>query len=116
MASHPPQWSFSGYNEIQDPKRKNGLIYYEKLRELLAIDSYDLLKKYHKGWVEEYLTNGNNSRDDKWTESIAVGSKGFIEEVSEMGDIVPKQLTNQEIGSIWLNTRCFIRLMRFTKI
>lgn len=79
VIAHPSQWSFSGYNEIQNPKRKNVLIHYEKLRELLAIDSYDLLKEYHKGWVKEYLGNGNNSRDDKWTKSIAVGSKGFIE-------------------------------------
>ncbi|GAH89751.1 unnamed protein product, partial [marine sediment metagenome] len=44
--AHPSQWPFSGYNEIQNPKRKNVLIYYEKLRELLAIDSYGLLKEY----------------------------------------------------------------------
>ena len=66
---------------IPKGKRKNVLIHYEKLRELLSMDSYDLLKEYHKGWVEEYLDNGSNSRDDKWTKSIAVGSKGFIEEV-----------------------------------
>ena len=45
------------------------------------MDSYDLLTEYHKEWVEEYLDNGSDSRDDKWTKSIAVGSKGFIEEV-----------------------------------
>ena len=31
--------------------RKNVLMHYEKLRGLTAIDSYDLLKEYHKGWV-----------------------------------------------------------------
>ena len=34
-----------------------------------------------KGWVEKYLGNGNNIRDDKWTKGIAVGSKGFVEHV-----------------------------------
>ena len=48
---------------------------------MLAIDSYDLLREYHRGWVKEYLNNGGNSRDDKWSKSIAVGSKGFIEKV-----------------------------------
>ena len=82
VIAHPSQWFFSGYNEIQNPKRKNILIHYEKLRELVAIDSYDLLKEHHRGWVEEYLNNGCNSRDDKWSKSIAVGSKGFIEKMN----------------------------------
>lgn len=68
---YPSQWPFSGDNEIQHPKRKNVLIHYEKLRELLAIDSYDLLKEYQKGWVEKYLDNGSNSRADKRSKSIA---------------------------------------------
>ena len=49
-------------------------MHYAKLIELLAIDSYDLLREYHRGWVEEYLNYGGNSRDDKWSKSIAVGS------------------------------------------
>ncbi|WDN89385.1 hypothetical protein BuS5_02353 [Desulfosarcina sp. BuS5] len=48
---------------------------------MLSIDSYDLLKEYHRGWVGEYLDTGGNNRDDKWTKSIAVGSKGFVEEM-----------------------------------
>jgi putative transposase len=90
VIAHPTQWSFSGYNEIQNPKRKNILIHYGKLRELLAIDSYDLLREYHRGWVEEYLNNGGNSRDDKWTKSIAVGSEGFIEKVKFLLGVMAK--------------------------
>jgi len=41
----------------------------------------ELLKEYHRGWVGESLNNGGNNRDDKWTKSIAVGSKRFIEKV-----------------------------------
>ncbi len=52
----------TGYNEIQEPRRKNVLINYEKLRELAGAESYDLLKRYHHGWVEKYLGNGNNIR------------------------------------------------------
>ncbi|MFC1868753.1 hypothetical protein ACFL0H_11560 [Thermodesulfobacteriota bacterium] len=47
----------------------------------LSIDSYDLLREYHRGWAEEYLNNESNSWDDKWSKSIAVGSKGFVEKV-----------------------------------
>ena len=71
MVDHPSQWPFCGYNEIQEPRRKNILINYDKLRELVGVESYHLVKRSHNGWVEEYLGDGNNSRDDKWTKSIA---------------------------------------------
>jgi len=44
IVDHPSQWPFCGYNEIQEPRRKNVLINYEKLRELAGAESYDLLK------------------------------------------------------------------------
>ena len=81
VVAHPSKWPFCGYNEIQKPRRKNVLIDYDKLRELLAVESYDLMKRYHKGWVEERLGDGNNIRNEKWTKSIAVGSKRFVEDV-----------------------------------
>jgi len=78
---HPSQWPFCGYNEIQEPKRKKVLIDYEKLRALLGFESYDLVQSYHKEWVNEYLRSANNTRDDKWTKSIAVGSKDFVKRI-----------------------------------
>jgi len=71
VVDHPSKWPFCGYNEIQEPKRKNVLIDYEKLRALLGVGSYELVKFHHKNWVEEYLRNGKNIREDKWTSSIA---------------------------------------------
>ena len=71
IVDHPSQWLFCGYNEIQNPRRKNVLINYDKLRELVGVETYDQVKQYHKGWVEEYLGDGNNRRDEKWTKSIA---------------------------------------------
>jgi len=83
VVSHPSMWPFCGYNEIQEPRRKNVLIDYEKLRDLLGVRSYDQLKMSHKGWVDEYCGDGEKSRREEWTESIAVGSGPFIEKVKE---------------------------------
>ena len=89
VVNHPSQWSFCGFNEIQYPKRKNVLINYEKLRELLGMGSYDQVISHHKSWAEEHLRNGKSIREDKWTGSIAVGSKSFIERVkSILGGLV----------------------------
>jgi hypothetical protein len=35
VVSHPSQWSFCAHNEIQEPRRNNILIDYEKLQLLL---------------------------------------------------------------------------------
>ncbi len=63
------------------PRRKNVLIDYERLQGLFGTESYEKLKEIHKGWLEEYLGDGSKSRQDEWTDSIAVGSKTFIEKV-----------------------------------
>ncbi len=84
VISHPSMWSFSGYNEIQEPRRKNILIDYERLRELFGVGSYDELRRSHRGWIEEYLGVGNAIRRDEWTGSIAIGSRSFVENVKTL--------------------------------
>ena len=81
VVHHPSEWPFSGYNEIQEPKRKKVLINSQKLTSLLGFDSYGDVIKYHKKWVDDFLENGKNIRDDKWTTSIAVGNRSFVERV-----------------------------------
>jgi len=81
VVRHPSKWSFSGYNEIQEPRNKNVLIDCERLQGLLGAGSYDQLRRSHKGWVEEHLADGAKDRQDQWTGSVAVGSKSFIESV-----------------------------------
>ena len=84
VVEHPSKWPFCGYNEIQKPRRKNIIIEYDRLRKQLGFDSYDRVVTYHKRWVEDYLGNGKNIRDEKWTRSIAVGSRGFVDKVKFM--------------------------------
>jgi len=84
VVSHPSLWSFCGYNEIQEPRRKNVLIDYERLKSLFGFGSYEQLRLSHKGWIEEYLGDGSKFRHDEWTDSIAVGSRTFIENVKAL--------------------------------
>ena len=80
---HPSEWKFSGFNEIQKPRRRYRIIDYKSLSDLLNFDDYDELKRSHREWVEALLEEKKNVRDRKWTQSIAVGSKKFIEKVRE---------------------------------
>ena len=79
VVSHPSEWAFGGYSEIQKPRKKSVLIDHQKLSGLSGFDSYDEFRMAHQELVNNSLANGNNSRQPQWTESIAVGSKGFLE-------------------------------------
>ena len=74
--------------------------FYKRLTELLDFDSYDEVKIYHKRWVDDYLGNGNNFRDDKWIMSIAVGNRSFVEWVKSLMTL-DNDINNDTI-TIWL--------------
>jgi len=77
VVNHPSEWPYGGYQEIQSPRRKCAVVAYETLAEKAGFQSYDSFKKAHREWVNGTLSNGQNSRQSEWTESIAVGSESF---------------------------------------
>ena len=79
VVRHPSQWELCGYNEIQRPRRKCVLICYETLMKLVGYTDYEAFRKAHRRWVEAALEKFDGRRQSHWTESIAVGSKKFIE-------------------------------------
>ena len=88
VVDHPEAWKQSGYNEIQNPRKRYGLINYDYLMKLLSFSEYDSLKAAHNQWVENALTQ-TNKKDQVWTKSIAVGDKQFIEKTKALlGDKV----------------------------
>ena len=84
IISHPSEWVYGGYQEIQNPRRKNRLIAYDRLSELAGFNRYEEFKAAHKEWVEAAIANGKNVRDGKWTQSIAVGSQDYVENIKDV--------------------------------
>lgn len=78
VLTHPSEWIFGGYREIQSPRRKCVLIDYEKLAALSGCHDYESFRQSHRKWVETSLASGKNNYDNKWTRSIAVGGKKFV--------------------------------------
>ena len=55
-----------------------------RLYDLAECNSYEgEFRKNHRDWVTEALNSGENIRDSKWTQSIAVGSENFIDNIKE---------------------------------
>jgi putative transposase len=83
VVTHPSEWDFGAYNELQNPRQRYALIDYKRLMDLLHISTVDDLRNSHKKWVEEILKTQNYVRESKWSQSIAVGSKSFVESIKE---------------------------------
>ena len=64
--------------QADDSGRTTGL----KL-SLFDVSNVDDLRNSHKKWVEEILKTQNYVRESKWSQSIAVGSKKFVESIKE---------------------------------
>ena len=75
VVTHPSQWPFSGYDEIENGRERYGLIDHKSLMDLIGIGRIEELKESYRGWVEESLTVKDRRREPRWTESIAVGRK-----------------------------------------
>jgi len=78
IVTYPSEWPFSGYNEIQNPRERYSLIDHESLMKLVGVGTMEALKESYRGWVGESLAVQGRKREPIWTESIAVGSEGFV--------------------------------------
>ena len=83
VVDHPGKWECCGYNEIQHPRARKGIIDFDRLMGLLGFGTYEQLKQAHRKWVDSAIQAGNKGRETKWTQSIAVGGEPFIEKVKE---------------------------------
>ncbi len=70
VVTHPSDWMFSGYNEIQNPRQRYAMINYKRLMQLLNIQTVDGLRESHNGWIEDALRS-DNARESKWVQSVA---------------------------------------------
>jgi putative transposase len=83
VVSHPSEWKFCGFNEIQKPRQRYSLIDHSKLHTLSGSGSGEHFRSSHMAWIDEALRANAHQRESRWTESVAVGSKGFIVNLKE---------------------------------
>ena len=81
VVKHPSEWPHCGYREIQRAPDRYRLIDRKALMELLGISDSDQLSLSHQSWVEEALRDKDMIRERRWSDSIAVGTSLFIEQV-----------------------------------
>ena len=90
VVPHPSLWIHGGYNEIQNPPIRYSLIDRERLIACCGMGTDEEFQHQHRQWVEEAILKDGNSREPKWTKSIAVGSRLFVEGIR--GKLQPRLL------------------------
>lgn len=81
VVSHPKEWPFCSYQEITNNRRRNRLLDKPILMSLLGINRPEELKENYEQWIEKNVSPDKLQRQSKWTESIAVGNREFVEQI-----------------------------------
>jgi len=77
---HPKDWEFCGYNEILNPPKRYRLIDRKALLSCSKISDPAEFKTYYKDLLAYTLKHGSLKRESIWTNSLAVGSREYIEQ------------------------------------
>jgi hypothetical protein len=80
VVEDPLQWQWSGYHEIQRPPQRYRRVDSARTAELLGMSGPEELRTWQKDAARE-MSPARGKRDQKWTESIAVGSEAFVRDV-----------------------------------
>ena len=78
VAEHPRDWAWVGYHEIMGSRQRYRLIDVERLCWRLRADNVEEVRKNLIASLAERIARDEVKREPCWTESLAVGSLGFV--------------------------------------
>jgi putative transposase len=81
VVSHPLDWVNSGYREIQNPVERYWVIDLAELANTFSCKNISDFQQRHRQWVGDALSVEKHLRDARWSESLAIGSEGYIESI-----------------------------------
>jgi putative transposase len=81
VVSHPREWQWTGYHEIMGIRRRYRLIDLGRLCWRLGSVGLDDIRNNLEASLGERIAREEVKRDPIWTESLAVGSRGFLEKI-----------------------------------
>ena len=82
VVTHPGEWAWTGYQELMGLRKRYRLLDVERLLELLGGRKADEFRKNYEVSIEESMARHECVREERWTESLAIGGEVFVKEVS----------------------------------
>ena len=84
VVAHPRDWPWVGYHEIIGQRQRYRLGDLERLCWRLRAGSLDELRKNLAASLAEKIAQADAKREPCWTESLPVGSLGFLEKAKPL--------------------------------
>jgi putative transposase len=79
VVRHPRDWKWCGYHELMGLRRRYRLLDLDRLVGSLELQDVDAFRAKYEEALAERIRKNHLRREPVWTESIAVGAKGFVE-------------------------------------
>jgi putative transposase len=83
VVSHPGDWKWSGYDELTGKRMRYRVLDVDRMLQSLDIDDVKDFRDVYADAIERRLSSVHKAREGLWTESLAVGSKDFVEQVQK---------------------------------
>ena len=98
VVKHPSQWDECGFKEILTPRKRYGIINHDGLLNSLELNSMAELRERYPRWLDETLHDDRIQREEIWSNSIAVGSRDYVEGIqAALGiDAISRKIEDHE--------------------
>jgi putative transposase len=97
VVKHPRDWQWVGYHEIMGVRKRYRLLDLDRLCWRLGTESLEEVRKNLEASLAERTARHQMKREASWTESLAVGSAGFVEKFKP-ADFSRRELEAVAIG------------------
>ena len=80
---HPREWKWTGFHELMGERLRYRLIDLDEVQRAVGARNLQDFRSHYDAAIEERLAKHPLEREPQWTESIAVGSRSFVDRISE---------------------------------
>jgi putative transposase len=80
---HPAEWEWTGWRELMGLRQRYRLLDLEELASCLEEPTVAAFRTRYGAMIEDALQRRELQRQPWWTESVAVGSQGFVKEAED---------------------------------
>jgi len=101
VVGHPADWPWCGYQEIAGHRRRYRILDFEELLRLRGMTDLGAFAERYRAELGKALEGGSRCREPHWSESIAVGSEGFVRSVAAWAKNRKKLVIKECADAAW---------------
>ena len=83
IVAHPAEWRWCSYGEWMGQRRRYGVVDFKECLQILGGTTLEQFRDNYQALIQTRLAKDVMAREPQWTESIAVGSRAFVEAIGQ---------------------------------